>query len=241
MNSWKEDLYDPIITRRRGDNSEPLKSINENLKIINGRVCLTEVPNKFNKVNISGTVDSINYTFYEILDSSSVSIDTTNHICKFKVDYIRGLVDFPLETNGEIFSFSYYGSGATYFPASRVYKSFKINEDGSYDIEQTLEEMIDNYNLHTEDERIANEQTRISNESTRVNAEDIRIYQENARKSAETARINAEAARVSNGALIKSGDTMNGNINFSSDNGIIFGNIKFVFNAGLGTVDIVTV
>lgn len=36
-------------------------------------------------------------------------------------------------------------------------------------------------------------------------------------------------------------DTKSGDLTMINDSGIIFGNIKFVFNAGLGTVDIVTV
>jgi hypothetical protein len=212
--------------------------MNESLKIINGRVCLTEIPDRFNKVNISGTINSITYTFYEILDSSSVSIDTTNHICKFKVDYIRGSVDFPLDVNGETLSFSYKGSGATFFPASRVYKSFKINEDGSYDIETTLEEMIDNYNLHTEDERIANEATRQTNETARTNQENTRQSQETTRLSQETARVNAENARVSGGALIKSGDTMTGDLNITTGKAIKFGKFKLIENQSLGSLDI---
>lgn len=225
------DFYDPIITRRRGNNQEPLLLINENLKIINGRVCLTEIPNRFDKVNVSGTINSITYTFYEILDSSVISIDTINHICNFKVDYVRGLVDFPLDINGETLSFSYKGSGATYFPASRVYKSFKINEDGSYDIETTLEQMIDNYNLHTEDERIVNEAIRQNNETTRQDNESIRQNQ-------EQARIDAESVRVSGGALIKSGGTMTGNITMSNETAITFGTFKVAKNSSLNCLEI---
>lgn len=141
------DFYDPIVTKRLGTNNEPLQQVSENMKIINGRVVLTQIPNREQKVVVTGSINNVVYTFYEIIDQSiNLVFDTTNHLCSYKVDYVRGLVDFPLNVNGYTFLFKYFGSGCHYFPASRVYSSFSSNND-TYDIKQTLQDIV-NTSVH---------------------------------------------------------------------------------------------
>jgi hypothetical protein len=229
-------FYDPIITKRRGDSNEPLIAKTDIKKIINGRIILDEIPDRLSKCTVTGSIGGIVYIWYEI-SSGVPSLDTTAHTGTFLVDYLRGLVDFPLEANGETITVSSMGSGCQFFPASRVYTSF-TDSDGNYDIEETLEEMINRYNLHTEDERIANEAIRESNEDIRVENENTRQSQELSRKDAETARVNAETTRVTGGALIKSGDTMTGDLNITTGKAIKFGNFRVVENQSLGSLDI---
>lgn len=65
------------------------------------------------------------------------------------------------------------------------------------------------------------------------NQEAIRITNENA-------RITNENARISGGALIKSGDSMTGDLNIPVGAGIKFGNMKLIWNPSIG-IEIVTI
>ena len=231
--------YDPIISIRRGSDT-PLVEITENKKVINSVSILSEIASRTQKVSVNGTIGGQNYVFYELPLGSTPSIDTTNYYVYFTVDYVISQVNFPVELEGITLGFNFWGQGCHYFPASRVWVTSNSDGNGNYSIETTLEEMIDNYNLYTEDVRIANELIRIASENTRLSQESARVIAESSRVSVEQARVAAEAARVASGALMKSGDSMNGTLAMGT-NGIIFGNIKFSFNAGLGTVDITTI
>jgi len=101
------------------------------------------------------------------------------------------------------------------------------------------QERISNENerISAEDIRISNESTRGTNENNRINAEVIRDDSEDVRIANELARVDAENTRVASGALIKSGDTMTGNLNMGG-NEIQLGGFKLKYNTGLNSLDI---
>lgn len=134
-------FYDPFISIRRGNNEQPLVSLSEYKKIINGLVILSEIPHRQNKVQVMGNFGLETYQWYEIVDGFP-TLDTESKIGTYKVDYVYGYVYFHPDVSGSILQFSFYGSGAVYIPASRIYSSFQSNGSGSYDIKETLEDII---------------------------------------------------------------------------------------------------
>jgi len=79
-------------------------------------------------------------------------------------------------------------------------------------------------------------------------AEQVRLEAEALRVTAESNRASAESARVSGGALIKSGDTMTGDltmdgkINLDNTDGLVIGNkYKIHYNTISDMIDIVTI
>lgn len=217
MATWNND---PLITTlRAGTAEDPFSNLSENFIIPSVcKILLSELPDPIQKLTING--------FYETTNTSPA-------VDNFYCNYYTRQVNFNVANIGDNISISYFGRGNISIPISQVYTL--LDEYG--DIEQTLEEMIDNYNLHTEDERIANEAIRVSSENTRINQESARVIADGLRTTAEDARVIAENARVTGGALIKSGDTMTGDLNME-ENGIIFGNIKVAKNLSLGTLDV---
>lgn len=137
------EFFDPIITVRRDGTTSPLKEITENIKVINNIILLSEIPSKSTKVQVTGSIDSVAYTFFELPIGSTLSIDSTNKYVYFSVDYIIGHVQFSSELNGEILSFHYFGQGAHYTPASRCYSQYQDNGNGNYDIIETVQDIVD--------------------------------------------------------------------------------------------------
>ena len=148
--------------------------------------------------------------------------------------------------------FSYLGTGVFYINSKRVFSQV----DSNGDVVQTLQDVIDvaneamvdyvsenerisneNERISAENIRIPNEDIRITNEINRVNAEVIRDDSEDIRIANEIARVNAENLRVEDGALIKSGDTMNGTLNMG-ENEIQLGGFKIKHNPNLNSLDI---
>ncbi|MCE5220056.1 MAG: hypothetical protein LLF98_02010 [Clostridium sp.] len=212
MSTWDNDKR--IDKMRSGDANDPYVYLQEPHKIVNQKVVLEEYPDDFNKV---------------VIDNFTEVLTTTPLASQFYCDYANSMLFFNSADDGKTITAKYYGKGVVLLPISRIWV-----QETNGDVTQTLEEMIDNYNLHTEDERIANEAIRVSNENTRIISENTRISQ-------EIARVNAEAVRVTGGALIKSGDTMTGDLHISTGKGIVFDNIKIAKNSSLGTLDITTI
>lgn len=182
------NFYDPIITKRRLNNDEPLIEKTDVKKIINGRIVLDEIPDKRAGCTVTCSINNIVYTWYEI-KSGIPSLDTNNKIGTFLVDYVRGLVDFPMEANGENATILTFGSGVHFFPASRVYTQYQATGNYTYDVVETLQELTDKISTNNntfeeaEDIRVANEIDRIRDESTRNENESTRIANENIREA----------------------------------------------------------
>jgi len=125
LSTWNAD---PIISlRRAGTYDDPYVSINENIKIINNRVLLTEKPNLTQKVSVTG--ESI--TWYELTEGTPASN-------QYIVDYYNGIVTFHPDAEGYILAFAYTGEGAVFFPASRIW-----SESSGGVVSQTMQDIID--------------------------------------------------------------------------------------------------
>ncbi|MED3510939.1 hypothetical protein [Bacillus velezensis] len=122
-------LYnDPTLSqKRKGSIDDPYLSYSETLTVYNGRVLLTEVPNREYRVEVSG--DSKEWR--EIEDGELED----NY---FKVDHLMGVVFFNGSNEGKSLTFTYQGEGASFFPASRIW----IKRQGNMVIE-TLQGLID--------------------------------------------------------------------------------------------------
>ncbi|MGD7047098.1 hypothetical protein FZC83_02445 [Rossellomorea marisflavi] len=112
-----KDVYnDPVISKRRkGTSDDPFLFVTETLQVENGRVILSEIPNRMNKVKAESTHNN----WREELRGGA----TEN---KYKVDYTEGVVFFDSSHNGKSITFSYLGEGVHLFPSQRVY----IEENG---------------------------------------------------------------------------------------------------------------
>lgn len=204
-----------IINKRFGTSDSPLVSIDETL-IVNsdGKVILSEIPNEFNKVVVTGD----NKNWYEIISG----IPKEN---EFKVDYINKVVTLNSLNIGKQLNFSYKGEGNHYYSIHSIY-----TEENNGVVTETLKQLTDNAkqakddiiqtntDIQTEESlRVSAENTREANETnrknselsrgeyesnrqaseqTRVTNENQRVAQENTRQSSEASRVNAEDLRV---------------------------------------------
>lgn len=116
---------DPIrIVWRKGDSSEPYVDKVESQKVINNMVVLTEIPDEFTHVSISG------YT--EIYEGTP----STN---QFIVNYENGIITFHASKEGTtITNMTYKGRGFILYPASRIY-----GHNDNPDVTITLQQIID--------------------------------------------------------------------------------------------------
>lgn len=102
---------DPILGKLRdGSPSNPHFQITETLQVMNGRATLSEIPNRFQKVRVTGYSTEL----FEI-NNGELSENL------YKVDYVQGVVFFHEKLNYKSLTFTYRGIGAHYFPDSRIY------------------------------------------------------------------------------------------------------------------------
>jgi hypothetical protein len=122
------DLSNPIISQMR-DIDVP---ITESYQIVDGKVVLSELPSKIERVQVSGE----NATWSET-ESTSPSENS------YYVDYTLGVITFNPSREGLVLEFSFFGRGLQFFPASRVYTNSK---DGVVtETLSTLMEVSDNF------------------------------------------------------------------------------------------------
>ncbi|MEC0396617.1 hypothetical protein P8785_12415 [Bacillus subtilis] len=128
MTDFAELYNDPILSKKRkGSVDDPYLTYNETLTVYNGRVLLTEIPNREFRVEVIGS----NKEWREIEDGELED----NY---FKVDYLMGVVFFNASNEGKSLTFNYSGEGASFFPASRIW----IKRQGNMVVE-TLQGLID--------------------------------------------------------------------------------------------------
>ena len=102
---------DPIISRkRRGVPIDPFKNIKESIVIEKYYALLTEIPNRLDRVKVTG----LEREFHEV-EKGFLNENT------FKVDYTNGIVYFHDSLAGRTLNFEYTGEGVFLFPDSRVY------------------------------------------------------------------------------------------------------------------------
>ncbi|MGM7720480.1 hypothetical protein [Metabacillus sp. Hm71] len=123
------DYNDPIITsRRKGTSDSPYTEQNDVLTIDNnGKVILTEIPDEFNGVQVSGG----NKTWYEISDGIP-------NATQYVVDYRNKIVTFNIINKGLQLQFNYKGTGLTYVPTSMIY-----TESDNGVVTETLKQLTD--------------------------------------------------------------------------------------------------
>jgi len=116
-----------IARRRKGTSDDPFIDIQESQQIINNKAVISEIPDEFTKVQVSGQ----GVTWIE-----TTSIPTEN---QYKVDYNYGYVEFHSSRNNETLDFSYKGTGAYYLSAKRVF----VLLDDNGNITETLNDIVD--------------------------------------------------------------------------------------------------
>lgn len=105
---------DPILfKRRKGTNVDPFANIKETVQIINGKAQLREIPNRLNKVIVTGD----DQTWFEVKESLVENLKEN----VFFVDYVNGVVSFNSKHEKKQLEFKYVGEGVHNFPDSRVY------------------------------------------------------------------------------------------------------------------------
>jgi hypothetical protein len=156
---------------------------NEQHKIVNGQILLSQIPDENNKVTITG--------MSEVKKSQSITSAT-----QYKVDYITGVVNFDSSREGNTITVTqYYGRGQIFIDASRI-----VTDASGSNIIRTLKELVTENEQAVIDEatRDANEAARLTAEGIRVTSEDTRIASENSRVTAENTRKSNETTRVNN-------------------------------------------
>ena len=120
---------DPLIITWHTDSEGKKVSVlreNEQQKVVNGKITLSEIPDEFYGVTISG---------YNEVKYGKIINETD-----FKVNYALGEVAFhPSQEGKTIIVDSYYGRGIIYYPSSRIY--YTTSPDG--DVETTLQDFLD--------------------------------------------------------------------------------------------------
>ena len=262
------DFNTAVISRRRqGTPDDPYIDIQESQQIINNKAILSEIPDTFTKVQVSGQ----NITWIE-----TTGVPSEN---QYQVDYNEALVLFHESKNGLTLSFSYKGTGAHYLNIKRIFTQVSDSDE----ILQTLDQVVDNANLYLSisdqliNKGVYNPETiyykrnivTYNNNSAYmyinelpnsnklltdtvywqqiINVEDIINLltstnntvnnEEIIRQNQESARVIAENLRITSGALIKSGGTMTGNLDMG-ENLIQLGGFTIRHNTNLNSLDI---
>ncbi|WP_079709873.1 BNR-4 repeat-containing protein [Paraliobacillus ryukyuensis] len=106
------EYEDPIIHQpRAGTSEDPLKEIEEPLIIDNsGKVQLTEYPDRFYRVIVTGE----NQSWFETEDS-------VPNESSYRVDYERKTIHFNINNIGKQLSFRYLGRGNGFIPVNSIY------------------------------------------------------------------------------------------------------------------------
>jgi hypothetical protein len=152
--------------RRKGTYDDPYVPITETLTVRDGRVILTEIPDAFTHVTVSGYTE-----IYKNIPTAT----------QFYVDYNLGIVHFNSTKNNTSLSFTYKGTGAVYFPADRIW-----TEVNGVNVTETLSDMITAGN---------NAIQSLNDVNAIIDEADAKIAQtETARQNAITATTNANTA-----------------------------------------------
>lgn len=128
------EIYgDPILyDRRRGTPIDPFKSKKETIFIESNYALLSEIPNRYDRVKVTG------------LKTEWVETDDREHLEEnyFWVDYTHGMVYFHGGHQGKTVNIEYTGEGIRMFPDSRVYfsgeGSFPTVRDKFEDVDRSI-------------------------------------------------------------------------------------------------------
>jgi hypothetical protein len=150
----EQPFTDPIITQKRGKDLPYLTILEEIYVDNNGKAILTEIPYKFDRVQIleqtggAGNVDSVDggsFTDSTTSGSETIIFPTMYEIDQgvpadnqYIVDYVQGVLTFNTSQVGAKFYVKFTGTGFHYFPSSRI--SYQQNLDGSI---TTIKQVLD--------------------------------------------------------------------------------------------------
>lgn len=112
-----------LIIWRAGTADDPYIDKTDTLKIVNNQIVLSEIPDEFNHVTISG--------YAEVYNTPPTST-------QFVVNYRNGIVTFNPSEEGKTVTATYKGRGVIMYPAERIY----VHSDNP-DMTQNIQQMID--------------------------------------------------------------------------------------------------
>jgi hypothetical protein len=190
--------------RRKGTYDDPYVPITETFTVRDGRVILTEIPDQFTHVTVSGYTE-----VYKNIPTAT----------QFYADYNLGIIYFNSTKNNTSLSFTYKGTGAVYFPASRIW-----TEVNGRDVTETLSDMITAGNnaiqsLNDVNAVIDSANTKITQtETARQNAITATTNANTATTQANTARDSANTAATSANTATTSANTAASNANAAKAN-----------------------
>jgi hypothetical protein len=117
--SFTNEFNEGIIgKRRKGTWDDAFQSITITLPIINSKAILPEVPNRFEKVKVTGYSSPL----YEIEDG-----EIKENL--YKVDYTNGVVFFNSVHNNTNLTFSFLGEGEHFIPSEGIWVSYDDNKN----------------------------------------------------------------------------------------------------------------
>lgn len=109
---------DPLhIVWRKGTLDDPYIDRTEFLKVVNNKIVLAEIPDRFTRVKIAG-MQEINY------DGAPKKIIEPN---EFSVNYSTGVIQVHPSQESNTLNVSYKGRGFIQYPASRIYHQDEMN------------------------------------------------------------------------------------------------------------------
>lgn len=124
MINYNDPLFIQWNTDEAG-NKISVEILNEEHKIVDNKVTLTQIPDNFYRVQINGFTE---INIKEEIDSAT----------KFKVNYLNGIITFDSSLDGQTITITkYYGRGIIYYPASRIY-----SETNGNNVVETLQDII---------------------------------------------------------------------------------------------------
>ncbi|TVX86087.1 hypothetical protein [Paenibacillus agilis] len=119
---------DPLhIVWRNGTPDDPYVDRAEYLKILNHKVVLSEIPDRFTRVKVAGMFE-INY------EGTPKKVIMPN---QFSVNYSTGVIEFHASQESKSVNVTYKGRGFIQYPSSRIYHQDEFNN-----VVESLEDII---------------------------------------------------------------------------------------------------
>lgn len=171
---------DPIhIVWRQGTNEDPYIDRAEYLKVLNHKVILAEIPDRFTRVKIAGLME-VNY------EGSPKKAIKPN---EFSVNYSTGIIEFHESQESNAVNVSYKGRGFIQYPSSRIYHRDEMN-----DVVESLATIIDRANVKIKDVNAKTEDYEKLRDELLQTIIKSDVATTNAKKSTEESKIATDMA-----------------------------------------------
>ncbi|MDP4268210.1 MAG: hypothetical protein Q8880_12345 [Bacteroidota bacterium] len=159
--SYEQPFSDPMLYMKRGKDQPYLEILEEIYVDDKGKALLTEIPYRFDRVQIleqtggagdTDIVDGGSFTDSTKNGSETIIFPTMYEVDsgtladnQYLVDYIQGVITFNISQVGAKFLCKYTGTGYHYISSSRIY--YKQNPDGTVTtMKQVLDSSLDTIN-----------------------------------------------------------------------------------------------